>query len=152
MLVRILFLFLTFRLITYFIDNFTLGMKSKSVDYLLSGSEHIYSIWALKSRCTQYEFCKLGNLQICRTTLFFEVMQGNQCFPVGSIKVSMELPKLWVTGPTLIQSWDSFLKNLVGDALVSSLSITKTWWPGLDTHPFELDPYHICPRWKRMQL
>jgi hypothetical protein len=40
---------LTSKLITYFIDNFTLGMNSKSIAYLLSGSEHIYiGSWALK--------------------------------------------------------------------------------------------------------
>ena len=33
---------LTSKWITDFIDNFTLGMKSKTIIYLLSESEHIY--------------------------------------------------------------------------------------------------------------
>ena len=36
------FISLSSKLITYFINNFTLGMKSQSIAYLLSGSEHIY--------------------------------------------------------------------------------------------------------------
>ena len=35
------FISLTSKLITYFIDGFTLGMKSKIISYVLSGSEHI---------------------------------------------------------------------------------------------------------------
>ena len=43
MLTRIFFfiLFLTSKLIVCFIDDFTLGMKSLSIAYLLSGSAHI---------------------------------------------------------------------------------------------------------------
>ena len=37
-------LFLTSKLITCFIDSFTLIMKSQSIDYLLNESEHIYWI------------------------------------------------------------------------------------------------------------
>ena len=48
---------LTSKLITFFIDDFTFGMKSKSIAYLLNGSAHIcwildlegevHSIWGL---------------------------------------------------------------------------------------------------------
>ena len=41
-------IFLTSKLITCFIDGFTLKMKSKSIAYLLNGSEHIYWIWDLE--------------------------------------------------------------------------------------------------------
>ena len=34
--------FSTSKLITFFIDGFTSGMKSQSIAYLLSGSAHIY--------------------------------------------------------------------------------------------------------------
>ena len=34
---------LTYELITLFIDDFTLKLKSQSTAYLLNGSEHIYS-------------------------------------------------------------------------------------------------------------
>ena len=46
--------FFIFKLITCFIDGFTLIMKSQSLAYLLNGSEHIYWIWTLKVKCTQY--------------------------------------------------------------------------------------------------
>jgi hypothetical protein len=35
---------LTSKLITFFIDGFTSGMKSQSMTYLLGGSAHIYWI------------------------------------------------------------------------------------------------------------
>ena len=64
------------KLITYFINNLTLGMTSQSIAYLLSGSEHIYvyiyiGLWALKLMCTQYGFYGLGNLEECKENLFF---------------------------------------------------------------------------------
>ena len=34
-------IFLTSKLITHFIDGFTLKLKSQSITYLLNGSEHI---------------------------------------------------------------------------------------------------------------
>ena len=36
------------KLITYFIDGSTSGLKFKSIAYLLSGSEHIYTIFGLE--------------------------------------------------------------------------------------------------------
>ena len=50
------FISLTSKYITYFIDGFTLAMKSQSNTYLLSGSEHYIGFWALKLKCTQYGF------------------------------------------------------------------------------------------------
>jgi hypothetical protein len=41
-------IFLTSKLITCFIDNFTLGMKSQSILYLLRGSVHIHWILNLE--------------------------------------------------------------------------------------------------------
>ena len=41
-------IFLTSKLITCFIDGFTLIMKPQSIAYLLNGSEHIYWILALE--------------------------------------------------------------------------------------------------------
>ena len=51
-------MFLTPKLITCFIDNFTFKMKSQSIAYLFNGSQHIYWIfWTLKVKCTQYGIC-----------------------------------------------------------------------------------------------
>ena len=54
-----LFISLTSKLITYFVDGFNSEMKSKSFAYSLSGTEHIYiyiniyvGVWALKLRRT----------------------------------------------------------------------------------------------------
>ena len=41
--------FLTFKLITCFIDGFTLRRKSQSIAYLLNESEHIYWILDLET-------------------------------------------------------------------------------------------------------
>ena len=41
-------MFLTSKLITCFIDDFTFGMKSQSIVYLLIGSAHIYWILDLE--------------------------------------------------------------------------------------------------------
>ena len=39
--------FLTSKLITCFIDGFTLKVKAQSISYFLDGSEHIYSTYIL---------------------------------------------------------------------------------------------------------
>ena len=41
-------IFLTSKLITCFIDDFTLKMKSQSIAYVLNGSEDIYWIWDIE--------------------------------------------------------------------------------------------------------
>ena len=41
-------MFLTFKLVSHFIDSFTSGMKSQSIAYLLFGSAHIYWILDLE--------------------------------------------------------------------------------------------------------
>ena len=41
-------MFLTSKLVTYFVDSFNLRMESKSVACLLNGREHIYLIWDLE--------------------------------------------------------------------------------------------------------
>jgi hypothetical protein len=50
-------IFLTSKLITRFIDNFSLGMKSQSIANLLRGSERLYWILDLEGeKCTRYGF------------------------------------------------------------------------------------------------
>ena len=41
-------IFVSSKLITFFIYGFTSGMKSQSMAYLLGGSAHIYWIWGLE--------------------------------------------------------------------------------------------------------
>jgi hypothetical protein len=51
-------IFLTSELLTCFIGDFILKMKSQSIAYLLNESEHIYiGVWTLKVKCTQYGIC-----------------------------------------------------------------------------------------------
>ena len=73
------------KLITYFIDNSTLGTKSHSVICLLSGSEHIYWILDLgvSVRCTQYGFVDWNGLQECMDNFSFEVGRSGQHILVG---------------------------------------------------------------------
>ena len=52
-------MFLTSKLITCFIDNFTSKKKSQSIAHLLNETKHIYiyiyiGFWSLKTKCTQY--------------------------------------------------------------------------------------------------
>ena len=50
---------ITSKLITCFIDGFTLKMKSQSIVSLLNESEHISIIfWTFKMKCIQYEICE----------------------------------------------------------------------------------------------
>jgi hypothetical protein len=51
-------IFLTSKLIAWFIGGFTLKLKSQLIVYLLNGSEHIYiGFGTLKVKCTQYGIC-----------------------------------------------------------------------------------------------
>ena len=47
-------MFSTSKLITCFLDGFTLKRKSQSIAYLLNGSEHIYWILDLENEVPQY--------------------------------------------------------------------------------------------------
>ena len=47
---------LTSNLITCFIDNFTLNMKSQPIAYLFNESDHIYQILDLEDE-VKYEIC-----------------------------------------------------------------------------------------------
>ena len=64
-------------------DSFTLGVKSQSIVYLLSGCEHIYiGSWALKLRCTQYGFCEQRQPSRIQGHLFLGSWVGMQCFSI----------------------------------------------------------------------
>ena len=68
---------LTSKLITCFIDGFTLKMKYQSIVYLLNGSEHIYSgFWTLKMKCTRYGLYGQVAFKNARVILFLEIGQG----------------------------------------------------------------------------
>ena len=76
-------IFLIFKLITCFIDNFTLKMKSHYVAYLLNESEHIYiyiyiGFWTLKVKCIQYGLYGQAAFKNARAILFFKVGWGGQ--------------------------------------------------------------------------
>jgi hypothetical protein len=104
------FISLTLKLITYFIDGFTSGMKFQSTAYLLSGRECIHG------------FCGLDNLQDCKDN-FFEVGLGEQRFSVGFVEVFVGLPKgCGSRALALILLGDPFLIKLVGGASTSGLN------------------------------
>ena len=69
-------MFLTFKLITCFIDGFTCGMKSQSIAYLLIGSAHIYWILDLEVKCTQYGICSQVAFKNARAMFFFRSWAG----------------------------------------------------------------------------
>ena len=96
-------IFLTFKLITCFIDNFNLKMKSQSIAYLLNGSKHIDWILTLRVKCTQYGICGyISDLQEFKGNGFFRSQAGGQKFYVGSRKygsLSRQLPLPKSTSP-----------------------------------------------------
>ena len=66
-------MFFPSKLITSFIDGFTLKMKSHSIAYLLNGSEHIDWIWDLGDEVHLIWDLWTSGLQECKGTIFFEV-------------------------------------------------------------------------------
>ena len=77
---------LTSKLITCFVDGFTLETKSQLIAYLLNGSEHIY--WSLDLEGEVHSIWDLwiSGLQECKGNGFFRSRAGGQKFLVGSIK------------------------------------------------------------------
>ena len=64
--------FLISKLITFFIDGFTSGMKSHLMAYLLGGSTHIYIGYeTLKVKCTQYVICSQAAFKNARAKFFY---------------------------------------------------------------------------------
>ena len=76
-------MFLTSKLITFFIDGFTFGIKSQSMAYLLSESAHIYWILDLVSEVHSIWDLLSSGLQKCKDNVFFEDRWGGQQFLVG---------------------------------------------------------------------
>ena len=65
-------IFLTSKLITCFIDGFTLKMKSQSIAYLLNGSEHIYWILDLEDEVHSIWVIWTSGLQECKGNFIFQ--------------------------------------------------------------------------------
>ena len=63
-------IFLTSKLITCSIDEFTLEMKFYSIVYLLNESEHIIVYRTLKMKCTQYGICGQVTFKNARAMVF----------------------------------------------------------------------------------
>ena len=76
-------IFLTSKLITCFIDGFTLKMKSQSIAYLLNGSEHIYWILDLEDEVHSIWDLWISGLQECKDNGFFEVGRAGNSFRSG---------------------------------------------------------------------
>ena len=74
---------MTSKLITCFIDGFTLIMKSQSIAYLLNGSEHIYWILDLEGEVHSIWDLWISGLQECKGNGFFEVGRAGSSFRSG---------------------------------------------------------------------
>ena len=86
-------IFLTSKLITCFIGSFTLKMKSKSIVYLLNGSEHMYWTWDFEDEVQSIWDFWISDIQECKDNDFFEVGRaGGQQFSVGFKKSDGWLP------------------------------------------------------------
>ena len=73
---------LTSKLITFFIDGFTLKMKSHSIVYLLNGNEHIYWILDLEGGVHSIWDLWISGLQECKGNGFFQSRAGGKKFSV----------------------------------------------------------------------
>jgi hypothetical protein len=76
-------IFLTSKLISFFIDGFTSGMKSQSMAYLLGASGHIYWIRDLEGECIQYGICSQAAFKNARAMFFLKLGRGGQQFSIG---------------------------------------------------------------------
>ena len=74
---------LTPKLFTCFIGGFTLKMKSKSIAYLLNGSEHVYWILGLEDEVHSIWDLWITGLQECKGNDFFEVGRAGNNFRSG---------------------------------------------------------------------
>jgi hypothetical protein len=88
-------------MITCFIDGFTSELKTQSIFYLLSESEHIHiGFWTLKLTYNQYDFYDQDDLQEWNTKVFFfKIGQRGHRFSSG-IKKSFVIPPAG-SGPCL---------------------------------------------------
>ena len=76
-------IFLTSKLITCFIDDFTLKMKSRSIAYVLNGSEDIYWILDIEGEVHSTWDLWTNGLQKCKDNGFLEVGRANITFWSG---------------------------------------------------------------------
>jgi hypothetical protein len=81
-------IFLTSKLITFFIDGFTFGMKFQSIAYLPSGNAHIYWISYLKVKCTQYKISSPTTLKNAKTMFFLKLGEASNNFIFGGVQSS----------------------------------------------------------------
>ena len=63
-------IFLTSKLITYFIGSFTLTMKPHAIAHLLNGNEHIYWMLDLEGEVHSIWFLWVSGLQECKSNEF----------------------------------------------------------------------------------
>ena len=71
-------IFWTSKLITCFMDIFTLKIRSQSIAYLLNKSEHIHWILDIEDEIHSIWVIWASNLQNARTSLCFKVGQSMQ--------------------------------------------------------------------------
>ena len=76
-------LYPTSKLITRFIEGFTLGMKSQSISYILNESEHIHWILDLEGDVHLRWDLWISGLQKCKGNGFFEVGRAGKSFQSG---------------------------------------------------------------------
>ena len=98
-------IFFTFKLITCFIDGFTLKMNpnqlennlstlSEMIDYVLNGFKHIYiGFWTLKVKCTQCGICGWVAFKNARTMIFSKSGRASRSSWSGPSKKSRFLSR-----------------------------------------------------------
>jgi hypothetical protein len=109
-----LVIFLTSKLITWFIGGFTLKMRFRPIVYLLNESEHIYWIWDLEDEVHSIWDLWISGLHECKGNGFFEVGRADgQRFLVG-----------WLPLP----EYSSPEKFVVGGTWFGSPKEVVSWW------------------------
>ena len=77
--------FMTSKLITCFIEDFTLKRKSHSIAYLFNRSEHIYiyiGFWTLKMKCSQHGLYEQATFENAKAIFIFEIGRSGQRYLV----------------------------------------------------------------------
>jgi hypothetical protein len=105
--------FLTSKIITWFIGSFTLKLNLQPIAYLLKVGEHIYWIWDLEGEVHSTWDLWISGLQECKGNGFLEVGRAGISFRSGLENLDFQVGQLLLPE-------SSSPKKFVGGNLTSS--------------------------------
>ena len=127
-------IFLTSKLITYFIDGFTWNEIPINFIFLLIGSTHIYWILDLKIKYTPYAICNQATFKNTRAIFFSTLERNGQQFSVGFKNSPGDYPSPDWTPPIVHRrdscppSQTNSVHHILGESgLVEGKVMNKDW-------------------------